>query len=102
MSPTLVEMVALITGGLVGTRPDGGGVTGLTDGSCEAGYWQFTPRSGGGANAGSGGTGPLVGPAPGLGALVRLGAVFCAVELLAPFAGPWPLVTSVMTNAITA
>src|ERR1700730_5762466 len=69
MSPTLVEMVALISGGSVGSLPDRGGLTGLTDGSCEAGYSQSAPRSAGGANAGNGGAG-TPGPPPPLRATV--------------------------------
>jgi hypothetical protein len=67
MSPTLVEMTAPICGGVVDTRPDGGGFTGRLTGSGTDRYWQSAPRSGGGANAGSGGAVADAGPLePGL------------------------------------
>ena len=62
MSPTLVEMTAPICGGSVDTRPDGGGFTGRVTGSGTERYWQLAPSSGGGANAGNGGTVADAGP----------------------------------------
>src|SRR5947209_942246 len=103
MSPTLVEMTAWIWAGSVDTRPDGGKVAALLAGSGDGVYWQLAPRSGGGANAGSGGTvAPVadVGPGadPGLaGTLARLGVGDAAL-----FVEPWLWVTSEMTRATTA
>src|ERR1700761_3901817 len=77
MSPRFVEMVALITGGLVDTRPAGGGLTCLAGISGVAGYWQLAPRSAGGANAGNGGTAGAdgVGDPVGFGIRARVGAL---------------------------
>src|ERR1700742_2567401 len=101
MSPKLVEMVALIVGGLVATLPVGGGLTCLMIASLDWGYWQLAPSPGGGANAGNPGTGEP-GPAPGLGALARVEcAGFCAVALLALLAEPLCDIR-LMTRAITA
>src|SRR3984885_2556992 len=101
MSPTLVEMVALITGGSVDTLPDGGGVAGLSACSCVGGYWQLTPRSAGGAKAGSAGTG-APGPAPGLGALVCAGNLIAVLVAVVDDPLPPLWVTRVITSAITA
>src|SRR5271163_210163 len=68
-----------------------------------AGYWQLAPRSGGGANAGSAGTGPLIGAPSVRGGLERVArAWLTGVLLLALFVGASLWVTRETTNATTA
>ena len=49
-----MTIVASTEAGVVGTRPERGGFTGLAVFSVVAGYWQFAPRVGVGVKGGSG------------------------------------------------